>query len=255
MFFSASNYLAQVAVAPAAVAQFYTNNMAVYREPDRVEVNYLAYDLTNYLAAAEQKLGKTNLASQIETYYAQHGPESVPDAKTPEEAKAKIRDAILRQGALATATEQAKQFVTELFAMDPVLPENLVTLARQKGLAVHTTAPFAATEGPEEFPAPAELAKIAFKLNADSPFSKPITVRTPFMSSGWRSSCPARFRRWTRFTPAWRRIIRSMKPRCSPSAPAPIFTPPPPGRWRRAKPSRRPPLPPARRRWSCRRFR
>lgn len=174
VFCTASNYLAQVPVTPAAVAQFYTNNMAVYREPDRVQVNYVAYDLSNYLAAAEQKLGRTNINNQAETYFAEHGLEAVPDAKTPEQAKAKIRELILRQGAAAAAAEQAKQFVTELFAMDPVSPENLVTLARQKGLAVHTTAPFDATEGPEEFSAPPEFTKIAFKLNADSPFSKPI---------------------------------------------------------------------------------
>jgi hypothetical protein len=148
--------------------------MAVYREPDRVSVNYLAYDLTNYFAAAEQKIGKTNLTTQAEAYFAQHGLEAVPGAKTPEEAKAKIRDVILRQGASAAAVEQAKQFVTELFAMDPVVPENLVTLAKKKGLTLRTTAPFAAADGPEEFSAPAEFTKIAFKLNADSPFSKPM---------------------------------------------------------------------------------
>ena len=174
VFFSATNYLAQVAATATAVAQFYTNNMAVYREPDRVSVNYLAYDLTNYFAAAEQKIGKTNLTSQAEAYFAQHGLEAVPGAKTPEEAKAKIRDVFLRQGASAAAVEQAKQFVTELFAMDPVVPENLVTLAKKNGLALRTTAPFAAADGPEEFPAPAEFTKIAFKLNADSPFSKPM---------------------------------------------------------------------------------
>ncbi len=171
VFFSASNYLAQVAVAPAAVAQFYTNNMAGYRLPDRVQVNYLEYDLTNYLAAAELKLGKTNITSQAEAEYAQHGAEAVPDAKTPEEAKAKIGELIVRQAATVAAAEQAKQFVNELFAMDPVSPENLVTLARQKGLAIHTTAPFSDTLGPEEFLAPAEFTKIAFKLNTNSPFS------------------------------------------------------------------------------------
>jgi hypothetical protein len=174
VFFSASNYLAQVVVTPAAVSQFYSNNMAVYREPDRVQVNYVAYDLSNYLAAAELKLGKTNVVAQAEAYVAQHGVESVPGAKTPEQAKAKIRDAIVRQEAQTQAAAVAKQFVTELFAMDPVAPENLVTLARQKNLTLRTTAPFSAADGPEEFSAPAELTKTAFKLNADSPFSKPI---------------------------------------------------------------------------------
>jgi hypothetical protein len=174
VFFSSTNYLSQVAVSPAAIAQFYTNNMAVYREPDRVAVNYIAYELTNFFAAAEAKLGPTNLANQVESIYVQHAAEIAPDAKTPEEAKAKIRDLVLRQAAGAAATAQAKEFVTELFAMDPVSPQNLVTLARQKGLAIRTTAPFSEALGPEDLTAPAEFTKIAFKLNADSPFSKPI---------------------------------------------------------------------------------
>ena len=174
VFFSATNYFSEVAVTPAAVAQFYSNNMAAYREPDRVQVNYLEYDLTNFLAAAEQKVGKTNIASQADAYYAQHGKEAVPEAKTPEEAKAKIRELILRQAAQAAAVEEARQFAKELFAMDPVSSDNLATLAKKKSLTVHTTAPFPENLGPEEFPAPAELTKTAFKLNADSPFSKPI---------------------------------------------------------------------------------
>ncbi len=174
VFFSASNYLSQVTVTPAAVGQFYTNYMAAYRLPDRVQINYLEFDLTNFLAAAEQKIGKTNLAAQVNSYYAQHGNEAVPEAKTPEEAKAKIRDGMLRQAAMAAAADKAKEFVTELFAMDPVTPENLVTLAQKKGLPMHTTAPFSEADGPQEFPAPTELIQTAFKLNADSPFSKPL---------------------------------------------------------------------------------
>jgi hypothetical protein len=191
VFFSATNYLAQAAVPPAALVSFYSNNMAIYREPDRVVVNYIAYELTNYFAAAEQKLGKTNIASQAETYFAQHGLAAVPDAKTPEEAKAKIRDVILRQGASSIASEQAKQFVTELFAMDPVLPENLVTLAKKDGLTVHTTTPFAADYGPDGVPAPTEFTKTAFKLNPDSPFSKPIVSAEAVYVLGLEQQLPS----------------------------------------------------------------
>jgi hypothetical protein len=175
VFFSASNYVSQVAVTPAAVSLFYSNFMAYYRVPDRVQLYYLEYDLTNFLAAAEQKLGKTNIATQAEAYYAQKGTEAVPEAKTPEEAKAKLRDMILRQSGAAMAEDQAKQFLNTLFAMDPALPENLVALAKTNGLTVHTTAPFSEAEGPEEFPAPTDLTKDAFKLTAESPFwIKPI---------------------------------------------------------------------------------
>lgn len=174
VFFSASNFLAQVAVTPAAVAQFYTNYLAAYREPDRVQVSYVAYEVSNYLAAAEQKIGLTNLNTQVETFFREHGLESVPDAKTPVEAKAKIRTYFLNQAALADAKKAAGDFANELFAQEPVKPENLAALARKKGLAVHTTAPFAAAYGPEEFNAPTAFTKAAFRLSAEEPFAGPL---------------------------------------------------------------------------------
>ena len=93
--------------------------------------------------------------------------EPLPSAKTPEEAKAKIRDVILRQGA-ELAVEQAKQFVTELFAMDPVR-RKLCPLAAKKRPAGRTTAPFTERR-PGRIRRAGRMVKIAFKLNPDSPF-------------------------------------------------------------------------------------
>ena len=174
VFFSASNYLAQVTVTPAAVAQFYTNYLAAYREPDRVQVSYVAYVLTNYFAAAEQKLGRTNLDTQVENIFRQRGLEAVPDAKTPAEAKAKIREYFLQQEALIEAKKAAGDFANELFAQEPVQAANLAKLAAKKGLAVHTTAPFSAAYGPEEFTATPAFTKAAFQLSADEPFAGPL---------------------------------------------------------------------------------
>ncbi|HAO77607.1 MAG TPA: hypothetical protein DCQ92_01285, partial [Verrucomicrobia subdivision 3 bacterium] len=54
VFFAASNYLAQVPVTPAAVGNFYTNiNMSAYRLPDRVQVDYVAFEATNFLAQSK----------------------------------------------------------------------------------------------------------------------------------------------------------------------------------------------------------
>jgi hypothetical protein len=175
VFFSASNYVAQIPATPAAVAQFFTNYMAHYRVPERVAVHYIAYDLTNFMAAAVQKLGKTNIAAQADAYYAQKGAQAVPEAKTPEEAKAKIRELITRQEAGGEAATKAKDFLRELFAMEPVAADNLVALAKTNGIAVGTTMPFTEEEGPMELSAPADLVKEAFALTPDSPFStKPI---------------------------------------------------------------------------------
>jgi hypothetical protein len=175
VFFSATNYLSQVATTPAVVSEFYTNYMAHYRLPERVQVNYITLDITNFMAATEQKLGKTNITAQADAEFAKHGMQAVPDATTPEEAKAKIREAILRQYAAEAAKDKAREFLKPLFAMEPVSGDNLIALARTNGLMVQTTEPFTQEEGPAEFAAPAELVKDAFQLNPDSPFStKPI---------------------------------------------------------------------------------
>jgi len=174
VLFSASNYLAAVPVTPAVVAQFYTNYLAEYRLPDRVAVSYVAFSVTNFMAKAEHQLTETNLDEQAETLYRQYGTNVFPEAKTPEEAKAKIRDVLIRQQALADARQQADDFATTVFNMDPVRPENLATVARQKGLAVQVTAPFGKEYGPEEFTAPADFTKEAFGLTPDEPLAGPI---------------------------------------------------------------------------------
>jgi hypothetical protein len=89
VFFSASNFLSQVVVTPAAVAQFYTNYLAQYRLPDRVQVNYVEFNLTNFLAQAKAELTKTNFDDLVEMNYRRLGADYFPDAKTPDAAKAK----------------------------------------------------------------------------------------------------------------------------------------------------------------------
>ena len=173
VFFAASNYLAQVSVTPAAVGQFYTNYMASYRQPDRVALNYVAFEVTNFLAQSKAEWAKTNLEENVDAQYHQNAAQYA-DAKTPEEAKGKIRELLIRQRALFDARQQANDFANPLFAIEPAKAENLLSAAKQKGLTVHTTLPFEANDGPREFAAPATLTKAAFKLSAEEPFAGPI---------------------------------------------------------------------------------
>jgi SurA N-terminal domain/PPIC-type PPIASE domain len=174
VFFSASNYLAHVSTAPEAVAQFYTNNMAAYREPDRVQINYVVFNASNYLAQSKAEWAKTNLEDNINAAYDKYGATEFADEKTPEAAKAKIRELLINRRALSDAAVHANDFVTTLYAMSPVKPENLAALAKQKNLSVSTSAPFGESAGPQDFNAPETLAKAAFQLNADSPYNGPI---------------------------------------------------------------------------------
>ena len=172
VFFSASNYLSQVAVTPAAVAQFYTNDLAEYRLPDRVQVSYVDFNITNFLSQARAEL--TNLDDLVEMNYNRLGPDYFADANTPEAAKAKIRDLLVRQRALADAQLQANDFANAVFNETPMRPDNLAAIAKQKGLAMHVTAPFSELYGPAEFDAPEAFTKSAFGLTSDDPFAGPI---------------------------------------------------------------------------------
>jgi len=178
VFFSASNYLASTVVTPAAVGQFYTNYLAAYRLPDRVQVAFTEFNLTNYLTAATQKLGTTNLNNQVESIYRQYGQNAVPEAKTPEEAKSKIRESVIRQEAMTEARAAANAFAAELFTKDPTNLLALPQLAKQKNLDAHLTAPFNSSYGPEDFNVPAAFTKAAFELTADSPIAGPIAGPT-----------------------------------------------------------------------------
>lgn len=172
VFFSASNYLAAVRITPAVVAQFYTNYLAEYRLPDRVQVSYVAFAVTNFTAEVERKM--TNLNDQVKEIYNHYGTNAVAGVKTPEEAKQKIREILVRRQALVDARQQSDGFATKVFNMDPVRPENLATVAKKEGLAVHVTAPFSKEYGPETFNAPADFIKEAFSLTPDEPLAGPI---------------------------------------------------------------------------------
>ena len=174
VFFSASNYLSGVTVTPAAVAQFYTNYLADYHVPDRVQVNYVEFNVTNYLAQAKAEWAKTNFDEVVEINYRQYGTNYFPDARTPDTARAKIRDLLIRNRALADANQQASEFASTLFALEPVKPENLAAVAKEKGLTVHLTAPFTSAYGPEDFEAPPEFTKTAFELTPDEPLAGPV---------------------------------------------------------------------------------
>jgi hypothetical protein len=177
VFFSASNFLSQVAVTPAAIGQFYTNYLAQYRLPDRVQVNYVEFNLTNFLDQSKAEWAKTNLEENVTAGFQKYGMDAFPDAKTPDEAKAKIRDVLIRQRALSDARAQANDFATAVFNTTPLLADNLATVAKQKGLTVHLTAPFD-SYGPAEFHSTEVFTKAAFALTSDDPFAGPVIGTT-----------------------------------------------------------------------------
>ncbi len=169
VFFLASNYLGSVTATPESIAQYYTNHLAAYRVPERMQVSYVAFEVSNNLAKAEEELGQTNLDNLVEANYNQLGTNLFPDAKTPEAAKARIREELIKRRALADVRVQANDFATKLQLMQPMRAENLETLARSNGLTVKVSAPFDEQKGPKDLEVGPDFAAKAFRLKADDP--------------------------------------------------------------------------------------
>jgi len=177
VFFTATNLLAGVTVTPQAVMEHYTNNLYAYRIPERIQINYVKFGVSNYLAHAETLL--TNLTEMTTQYGLQKSTANAftndfPEAKTIEEAKLKYRDAMLKGQALLEARRKANEFARPLFEMEPLKAENLLAMAKTNGLEVMTSAPFSRSELPTGLDLGRDFSKAAARLSDTEPFAQPM---------------------------------------------------------------------------------
>lgn len=175
IFISSSNYLNQVTVTPEVLGQFFTNRLAEYRIPERVKVRYVEFPISNYLAKAEAELSKTNFAENVDLMIQRLGTNFTQFGATPEEAKERIRQDMIRSRALPDVRREAAAFANELFDIEPMNPDNLAAVAEKRGLAVKETEPFDRRTGPPGLEVSQAFATAAFALNpTNEPFAGPL---------------------------------------------------------------------------------
>lgn len=174
VFFSASNYLATITVTPEAVGQFFTNQMARYRVPERVAVSYVAFEITNFLAQSEAELIKTNFNEIIDANVRAVGTNFYREAKTPEEIRAKVREELIRGKATLLARQQANDFANVVYALESKTLADFEKAAAERKYTVRVTAPFDQEDGPKEIAVGADFTRTAFGRSADEPFSPPL---------------------------------------------------------------------------------
>ncbi|MCO5051878.1 MAG: SurA N-terminal domain-containing protein [Verrucomicrobiae bacterium] len=176
VFFHGASNRAAVVVTPEKVSEFYTNQMARYRLPERAVISYVYFPVSNYLAQGEQKLTQmTNLNELLEEHLTQLGTNYTSLGATPEAAKLKMREDYLKNAALMAANEDAKKFDNQLYDLtDPLTPEIFVKLAQAAGLTAHVSAPFARGESPAGLEAGSNFARTAFSLSSEEPLAEPL---------------------------------------------------------------------------------
>lgn len=178
-FLYLTNFLPKVEVNETNLVEYYTRNQNNYRLPERVQLSYVAFPVSNYLAQAEKQLSTiTNLSLQIDQMYVQRGPNFFTDANnqvmTPEAAKAKIREEILQESATVEARKAAIDLATALADMpvhtnSPNPAENLEKLAAGRKLEVKVTEPFGRFDSPTGLDITAPVGELAFALSNEEP--------------------------------------------------------------------------------------
>ena len=177
--FQTSNYLAQVTVDPAAVEQHFTNRQAAYRIPERVQVSYITFASSNYLAEANEQMAKeTNFNQRVDAEYQQRGAAFFKDDQgnplTEVADKEKMRQDITKQVTFAMARRNASAFANSLFAKEPARADELDKLAAASNYVVNVTAPFTVAQGPSELEVNRAFGEKVAKLTPEAPFATPV---------------------------------------------------------------------------------
>jgi hypothetical protein len=177
--FLATNFYAATAPNTPQLRDFYDKHQADYRVPDRIQVNYIAFWASNYVAQADKILG-TNIDDRADQVYHQSGADSFKDAAgkqlSQEDAMSQIKRDIRLYTALTEARKEANAFLNDLSAnhddQHPFTTQDLFQLAKAKELTVKTTEPFDETDGAKEFNVPIKSQRVLFSLRADDPDDK-----------------------------------------------------------------------------------
>lgn len=178
-FVLSTNFLSKIQVTETNILEHYNRNAATYRLPERIQLAYVAYPISNYLAQGEQYLaGITNLTQQIDMMYTQRGANFYTDTNnqvmTPEAAKTRIRQELLQDSATLEARKAAIALATTVLEQpvntnSPNPAENLEKIAAAQNLQVQITEPFGQYESPKDLNLMVRLGEMAFALNAEEP--------------------------------------------------------------------------------------
>ena len=190
--FSGRDYVKSVVSSPEKITEFYTNQMRRYELPERVRVSYVAFPLSNYLAAAQLELDKmTNLNELVENAVIQMGTNLPTGVKTVEEAKAKLIESELKDRAGKSALKAAHEFNQVLTETTPASATNIVTLAKDRSLTAQVSAPFSLNEAPAGLDVGEEFVRAAFGLTTTEPFSNPVSGTDAIYVIAYHSQLPS----------------------------------------------------------------
>jgi len=170
-----SNYLSRVIMNLDDITQFYSNRVAAYRSPERLQVSYVRLATSNYVAEAEQSLSAdSGFEVLVEAGYLQRS--NLFMGIEIEAAKQQVRQEFIDQEAFKIAQRKAYDFVNTYYDLEPKTTAVLNEAAQKIGLSAQQAPPFGRSETPQGVGAGPEFVSAAWELSRDSAFSIPVTA-------------------------------------------------------------------------------
>jgi peptidyl-prolyl cis-trans isomerase D len=172
--FPISNYLSRVTITNGALTNFFSQQMARYRVPEKIRVSYVEFSKTNFFGDADRAIAlETNLQARLLEAYYKAGTNNFKDTNGNVLSETAAIDQIKkeqREGlALRFAARKANEFANKLYPKDekqPLRADNLDKVAAEEKLQVQVSEPFDMEQGPTNLDVAPRFAQIAFSLNA-----------------------------------------------------------------------------------------
>jgi hypothetical protein len=200
VLFSISNYLSKVVITNGALTNFFQQQMARYRVPEKVRVSYVLFPRTNFLAEAEQRISQeTNYQANLLQRYFAAGTNNFKDTNgnvlSESNALVRLRENDRDQVALSLAARRANEFANKLYDQQPLKVENFEKLAAAENMPIQVSQPFEMEEGPTNLDVSPKFAEVAFQLNStNNPVSvQPIAGREGIYIIALKDQIPGRF--------------------------------------------------------------
>ena len=172
--FWATNYLSKVQVTPESISRYYSNQLARYRVPERIQVSYVEFGGSNFLADADKELNqRTNVNAYIDEEYMKAGTNTFKGtngaALSEKEAKEKLKNDLRMQFAVMSARRKAADFGNKLLDQKQQTVQMFEKLAAAEGYPVKDSPPFSASQGLDDTNFPPAFTEKALLLKKDNP--------------------------------------------------------------------------------------
>jgi hypothetical protein len=184
-----SNYVDRVELNPDELTKFYSNRVAAYRSPERINVSYVRLATSNYVAEAEESLNEDgSLDVKVDAEYLVRS-NSFAGVEM-DELKRQIRQELVDEEALDIAQRKAYEFVNQYYDLEPKNTATMDAAAREIGLSAQKAPPFGRNETPEGLAVGFEFVQAAWALSEEEPFSIPVLAPDGYYAISYEGKIP-----------------------------------------------------------------